>query len=595
MPEVSPDHWYAQEELSTRNKHQSLKNTIRRIAFIRLALFLLFPIAVYVIAKEHVSEGIILFVSALASFLVAVKKSLALKKELHQHDTALLLLQLEINSLAGKPSGKDTGLDLLDLKHPYAHDLDVFGRKSLWHYLNRTLSPDGRKGLAEWILNASPSADHIRERQAIVAELAKHPEFLLQFRVMGISETEHPASVAQSAHWINESLPLLNKPLVKWGRFIFPGITLILWVAYMLQLAPVSLLLASIGLNMAVLGQHIRTVNSIHRRHSEMPKVIAHHLALIDITSKQTFENAELKRIQQSSQEALNAVKELHVLLNRFDMRLNGFMGILLNTIFLFDYHCLFAIEKWKKAHKDVLLKSLNDRVWMEQFVSLANFSYQRPSFIFPEIENDKVMKAEGLYHPLIHGNVVANTLELGNKELLILLTGANMTGKSTWLRAIGLNAVLAYSGLPIAAKSACFPLMHIYTSMRITDDLEEGISYFKAEISRLSGLLEQIRRKEHHWLVLLDEPLRGTNSGDKQAGTIGLIHNLLELPAIGVLATHDAALSELETSTQQKVRNKHFDSSIAGNELHFDYTLKDGCSTSNNATLLMKLNGILR
>jgi hypothetical protein len=594
MSQLAPENWYAQEDKSTRIKHHLLKNTIRRIAFIRLALFLLFPIAVYLFAKEHISEGIILFLAALVSFLLAVKKSLELKKELHQLDTALILLKLETNSLAGLPSGIDTGLDLLDLKHPYAHDLDVFGRKSLWHYLNRTLSSDGRKGLAESILQASPSIEKIRERQEIVAELAQDPSFLLQFRVAGISETEQPASVAQSTNWLNESLPLLNKPLVKWGRYIFPAITIILWAAYLIQLAPVSLLLASIGLNMAVLGQHIRIVNSIHRRHSDMPKVIAHHLALINIIAKQEFKNTQLKLIQDSSKEAQNAVNQLHILLNRFDMRLNGFMGILLNSLFLFDYHCLFAIEQWKIKYKDVLLKSLNDRVWMEQYVSLANFSYQHPSFIYPEINNDETMQAIGLFHPLIHGNIIANTLELGQQEQVILLTGANMTGKSTWLRAIGLNAVLAYSGLPIAAKSACLPLMHIYTSMRITDDLEEGISYFKAEITRLQTLLTSIRLENSKWLVLLDEPLRGTNSGDKQAGTIGLIKNLLNLPAIGILATHDAALSVLEIQYPGKISNYHFDSSISGNELTFDYTLKSGCSTSNNATTLMRLNGIL-
>jgi DNA mismatch repair ATPase MutS len=230
----------------------------------------------------------------------------------------------------------------------------------------------------------------------------------------------------------------------------------------------------------------------------------------------------------------------------------------------------------------------------MEQYVSLANFSYQHPSFIYPEINNDEKMQAIGLFHPLIHGNIIANTLELGQQEQVILLTGANMTGKSTWLRAIGLNAVLAYSGLPIAAKSACLPLMHIYTSMRITDDLEEGISYFKAEITRLQTLLTSIRLENSKWLVLLDEPLRGTNSGDKQAGTIGLIKNLLNLPAIGILATHDAALSVLEIQYPGKISNYHFDSSISGNELTFDYTLKSGCSTSNNATTLMRLNGIL-
>ena len=590
-----PKDWYKQELQITQETVSAQRNQLRRISTVRLLLFISILFAVYVLFQNRITEGTLLLLICVSAFLFAIKKSLALKRLLLQSKITLQLIQLELDSCDGAPSGKDTGNDLLDLKHPYAHDLDLFGKKSLWHYLNRTLTPDGRAGLAHQLLSPEISIEIIQEKQEIIRELTHNPKRLVQFRVQGLSEEENPSPAAQTQEWLDETYTFLQDPLVRFGRWIFPAITLISLLGYLLNFLPVWLLSLSIGINLLILGRTIQKINAVHNRHSEIGKSIAHHLALIRYWADQKLEQKSLQQSHAAAVNSLKAVHELHTLLNRFDIRLNGLMGILLNTFLLFDYHCLFAIESWKLKHRSTLLTSMREMALLEQWISMGNFAFQRPGFHFPEITTQGEMMAEGLFHPLLNAeNAIANTLSLGKNDQLILLTGANMTGKSTWLRAIGLNAVLAYAGLPIAAATGKIPLMRIYTSMRITDDLEEGISYFKAEISRLHDLLSSIRKQDSHWLVLLDEPLRGTNSGDKQAGTIGIIRNLLKLPAIGILATHDASLRTLEDTYPGKVSNFHFDSGIRGNELHFDYTLRSGCSTSNNATLLMRLNGIL-
>lgn len=596
MNSILPIDWYQKEDASKQNQLDSLRINIRKVAVIRLFLFLGIIGSITLMLNDSFDLGVILFPTCLISFLFAVKRSLSLKQEASKCETARAIIKEEIKAILGNPINTDTGLDLLQLKHPFAHDLDIFGRKSLWHYLNRTLSPDGRKKLADSILNPESGLKEIKTRQEITLEIKKHPEFLLHFRVEGICAEKSPLPNSKIENWINEELPFLNQVIIRWGRWLFPSITLMIILGYSFSLIPAWALSISIAVNLLVLSRTIKTINTIHNRHSGMSQAIAHHYALINYCRKQNFAHSYLVEAIKSAQESYQAVGQLHRLLNRFDIRLNGFMGILLNTFFLFDYHCLYEIEKWKRTHQTTIFRSLQAMSTMEYWISLGNFAYQRPEFTVPELSESGEMHADELYHPLLNTvKPVANTLSLGKKEQLILLTGANMTGKSTWLRAIGLNAVIAYVGLPIAAKKANFPLMKIYTSMRITDDLDEGISYFKAEISRLQNLLTSIRNDSSNWLVLLDEPLRGTNSGDKQAGTIGLIKNLIKLPTLGVLATHDAALSVLENEFPNKISNYHFDSTVSGYELTFDYTLKSGCSTSNNATILMKLNGILQ
>lgn len=591
----NPQQWYNQERSKIEVDIFLVRRKIKVISTIRLALFATILIAIIILYNHNYLFGSILFSVSLIVFLIAVKRSLEQKKKLHQSETALQIIQLECNALMGKPSGIDIGADLLDLKHPFAHDLDLFGKHSLWHYLNRTLTFDGRTLLADALLDPQLNEEELNQKQAIVSELKKQPEILLKFRVHGLSEQENPAPASQIENWLNEKISLSQKPVVLYGRWILSAVTLISILGFSFNFLPGWCLSTALALNFIILGTTIKQINFIHQKHSGIVKTIAHHEALLAYVSHLKFEHSNLSEIQNDAQHSLQAIKNLHRALNRFDVRLNGFMGIVMNLVFMFDYHCLVQIETWKNRNRNALQKSLKNMAIMEYSISLANFAFQRPNFHFPQFTLQNCMQAEGLFHPLLHAEkAVSNALSLGENEKMVLLTGANMTGKSTWLRAIGLNATLAYLGLPIAAKSAQFPLLRIYTSMRITDDLEEGISYFKAEISRLQALLTSIRNSDAAWLFLIDEPLRGTNAGDKQAGTIGIIKNLITLNAMGILASHDSALSNLETEHPEKIKNYHFDSEIIGNELSFDYTLKSGCSTSNNATLLMKLNGIL-
>jgi DNA mismatch repair ATPase MutS len=385
----------------------------------------------------------------------------------------------------------------------------------------------------------------------------------------------------------------------RWIRIAVMVSSLSMGVMLLLKLAwamPFSWFTAPLVFNFVMLSIHLRKINLINSQSGVISQATATLHELLLVLQKHQFNSDHLNELAKEAEGASIAIRKLNRLFNTFDIRLNMILGALFNLLFLFDFHCLFRIEDWKRKHKDLINKSYDSLTFLDVYQSLGNWAFLNPTNTYPVfVEGNADMYAENLKHPLINPqDAIGNILSLGKNEKLVVLTGANMTGKSTWLRTIGLSVVAANCGLPISSSSATLPLLNVYTSMRITDSLDTGISYFKAELNRLKNMLDTIAQSNQTWLILLDEPLRGTNSGDKQAGTIGLINRLLKLPVIGLVATHDAALCELKESQLGKLSNYHFDSQLVGTELKFDYQLRTGCSTSNNATLLMQLTGIL-
>jgi len=233
----------------------------------------------------------------------------------------------------------------------------------------------------------------------------------------------------------------------------------------------------------------------------------------------------------------------------------------------------------------------------VDVYVSCAVYAFNHPENIYPDINtSDLVIRAKDLKHPLLlPATAVGNDVSLGNAEQFYLLTGANMTGKSTFIRTIGVSNVLSHIGLPLPAKELSVPLLDLYTSMRITDSVQDDISYFRAELNRIKTIMDRVKASATPYMVLLDEPLRGTNSTDKQQGTRAIVENLLSYHAIGIVATHDTGLCDMETDYSGRVSNYHFESQVGETALTFDFKLKPGASTSNNATILMRQMGIVK
>jgi DNA mismatch repair ATPase MutS len=290
----------------------------------------------------------------------------------------------------------------------------------------------------------------------------------------------------------------------------------------------------------------------------------------------------------------MHKVDRLSKLLQMFDQRLSMLIGVILNGLFLFDFTMLYLLERWKRKNRQDIMEWIEITGWTDAMISLAGFAWNHPGFSMPKvIEKADELEIRGLGHPLIpHQKRVANDLAI-SKGKVVVITGANMAGKSTFLRSMGVNMVLAYTGCPVCATSFHSSYMGLHSSMRTADSLKDEESYFLAEIKKLQLIVKEMERGKP-MLILLDEVLKGTNTTDKKLGSVGLIRKTLLYPVRCLIATHDLSLGELEKEYAGQVLNYCFESYIKDMELSFDYTMRKGIATNMNASFLMKKMGIV-
>jgi DNA mismatch repair ATPase MutS len=289
------------------------------------------------------------------------------------------------------------------------------------------------------------------------------------------------------------------------------------------------------------------------------------------------------------------SVQKIGQLINSLDYRLNIIVGIILNGLILWDFQCLKRLEKWKSAYKTYFATWLEMLGQVDAFVSLGNFAANNPDYVYPSIAvDDNFFVSTDLGHPLINESVrVCNNFEISRKGTAIIVTGANMSGKSTFLRTLAVNYILAMTGAPVCAKKFIFKPVKLFTSMRAEDSLSDNESYFYAELKRLKQLKLLIDNHEPVFFIL-DEILKGTNSADKSLGSKMFLTKLVEMGGTGLIATHDISLGELETSFPEKIMNNCFEIEIDEGKISFDYIIRQGITNKMNAVLLMKQMGII-
>jgi len=318
----------------------------------------------------------------------------------------------------------------------------------------------------------------------------------------------------------------------------------------------------------------------------------------LGLVNEQEFKSKKLLEIKESlfggNHNALFAFKDASKILNAFDQRSNILITIVLNGLYMRDLFLLIRLDRWKEKYNGHLLGWINSLAEVDTLSSLANFHFNNPEFIYPSIDNNKIISAKGLGHPAIDENVrVCNDFELADNHKIDIITGANMAGKSTFLRTVGINLILAKCGGPVCATSFNFKPVTLFTSMRTTDDLADETSYFHAELLRLKQLID-LANGEEQVFIILDEILKGTNSKDKLNGSKRFLIRLLELPVSGLVATHDLELGKLESEHFEHFRNICFEIDIVGSNINYDYKLKSGVSQNMNATLLMESMGLI-
>lgn len=487
-----------------------------------------------------------------------------------------------------------------DPLHPYTSDLDVFGDYSLFQFCNRTVTTSGSQHLADWLAQAA-EPEIVRARQQAVQELGPQLDWRQHFRAYGLEETDQQAYRQGLQKWMDEPSFVFPRKGMRWALWLFP-IWALLGMAWVIPNYPLAWLGLVFLPAVVLLQQNLKRVNRTLEYTSKAEAWLQRYALLIQQIEKLEVKTPLLLQLHSHFSQSetqfgtSQAIRRLSYCLSQLNVR-NNIFALPLNLISIWDLQWVYQLEKWKDQHRDDLPRWFDALGAFDALSSLANLHYNYPDWAFPTLQQESSLAAQQLGHPLIPATRrIGNDLNMPTRQHLKLLTGSNMAGKSTWLRTLGVNLVLAQAGAPVCAKALTMPPLLVFTGMRTQDDLSASASSFYAELRRLRDMLDAVMAQQGQnpgVFFLLDEILKGTNSRDRHQGSRALILQLLHYHSAGFIATHDLELTAMEAEHPATIQNVCMEVDIRGNELYFDYTLKPGISQSFNASLLMKRMGI--
>lgn len=585
------------EKFSEQLKDARRKHTT--VAMARLAVFVILAIALWQTYEAGIAAiTAILFIGAV-TFLLLVRFATELKGKVEYFEKLVAINENEISAKRGGYISFDDGIEFLLPDHPYVADLDVFGRGSIYQYVNRTCTLLGRRELAALLSGSDLDIERIKQRQEAVAELNPLLDWRQQFQASGMDIEEKADDKEKVLSWLAEPTKFSGKWYYTLLFFGLPFVVLTLVIQAAFGVLSPEVAVSGFFLQLGIALFFSKDISRYHKAVSERLRVLNKYASLLELIEERRFTSPLLQglhdRISANGISAGKHFKKLTRILNSFESRQNLLGAIVTNGLFLWDMHNALRLENWKLAFHQDLDQWFDVPASFDALNSLANMAYNRPAFNYPTPEVGPFhLYAEDMGHPLLYeATRIDNDIHLDANSSIILTTGANMAGKSTFLRAVGINLVLAMAGAPVCARSFRFTPTIIYTSMRASDSLLEHESFFYAELVKLKGIIDALEEGQQHIFVLLDEILKGTNSKDQHIGSRALIEQLIRLGASGLVATHDLALGNLEQEYNRKVLNKCFEIAIEDDEMVFDYKFKDGVSQTLNATFLMKKMGI--
>lgn len=577
-------------------KAEDLLRKYNRLAIARIIIFLLFVVSAVYFANQRdaLMLGLLTFLFLVIFGLILdrhnkvklKKKQAFLKKDINEQ---------EIYRLEYKWKSFDKGDKFYNEDHPYSSDLDLFGSGSLFQLLNRTSTNQGRSALANELL-VDPDHLGVQEKQSAIRELSHQINWCQDFQVAGLLYKEDSSQVTELLKWSRSSEKLTNSKILSIVRFLLPVIALGLLSMYFLAGISFYLVLIAIIVNGWVLKNANEVVSELAEKTEDSVIVLKSYSSMISMIEEKKFKAQLLNNLKstliQGNFKTSSKILKLHRILNKLQSRSNGIYWVF-NILLLLDIHWLLEAENWKNriGHEvETWFESIHQ---FEILISLAGFSNANPQYAFPEMnERPYTIEGKNIGHPLVPDHKrICNDFRLQGKGNIVVITGSNMSGKSTFLRTIGINSILSKIGAPVCASEMKSSVFKVFSSMRTHDNLEENISSFYAELKRIGLLLSYISKGEPV-LFLLDEILKGTNSADRHKGTEALIRQLSQLNSFGLVSTHDLELGKLENDSDL-ITNYSFNSEIRGDEILFDYKLQKGLCYSFNASKLMQSMGI--
>ncbi len=489
-----------------------------------------------------------------------------------------------------------TGEAFATPNHPYAGDLDLFGPSSLFRFLDVTETLMGSAHLASLLKGATGTFPNgVRERQEAVRDLAGRHAFREQLSATGALLGADKPDPEPFLTWAGGAAPLEAGRAILLAAKVLPVLTVaaLAGASHLPGGIWIGFLLLQLAVTAPARGAVARIVSSV----SSMEAGFSRYSEMLAGVEAEPFEAPSLveykKRLAASGASATHEMSRLGRILSFVGARENALFRLILGPLLLWDLNCAIALEAWRLragSHARTWLSTVGE---LEALSSLAALAHDHPEFAWPELSGSPRFVAKALGHPLIvSGKRVDNDVTLAGPESVLLVTGSNMSGKSTLLRAMGVNAVLALAGAPVCAQSLEIGDLRVATSMRVRDSLSEGVSHFYAELQRLKMVVD-MARGERTVFFLLDEILHGTNTRERLIGARAVVRNLVARRAMGAVSTHDLAMADLETELPQAVKNVHFQEQVVEDKMTFDYKLREGVVQSSNALLLMKLVGL--
>jgi hypothetical protein len=578
---------YYQQHLKTYQLQAQKRNThMTVLSLLRVLVFVITVLGIYLVFDNWQFAAFIGIVGIIF-FMYLLSKYTNKKAERDFNKALITINKEEINILSGNFHQRNEGLQYQEANHFYSLDIDLFGRGSLFQYINRTTINEGAQKLADELKANNIHA--IQLRQEAIKELSEKAKWRQHYSATSsLVSVETPAQ--HIIKWLKLHKPFLSK-IIRWLPFVFGIISVAIVVFTIFNSIDKSFIGYWLLVGLGFTGIYLKKINDLASNSNKVKETFRQYASLLKQIENETFTSELLiqkqNQIKSEDRKASAIFKEFSKALDALDNRNNLISAIFGNGLFLLDVKNSYHIEQWILKYADKVEDWFKVVSFFDAYNSLGNFAFNHPDFVFPEISNNKhVIKATQLGHPLLNKTKRIDSDLLIDNEQFFIVTGANMAGKSTFLRTVSLHIVMANVGLPVCAKTSQYSPVKLITSMRTNDSLADESSYFFSELKRLKYIVDAI--KEEPYFIVLDEILKGTNSTDKAIGSRKFVEKLVASNATGIIATHDLSLCEIENELKD-VKNYYFDAEIISDELHFDYTLKEGVCKNMNASFLLK------
>ncbi|MGB0807092.1 MAG: MutS-related protein [Salibacteraceae bacterium] len=575
------------------------KSASRNLGFARLVLFLLMAAGIYLYWGQSIPVFVFI-VGGGAIFLRLVVLNSKADLEVKYLQALISINENEKLAVSGNFENPENGEEFIKPNHEYSNDFDLFGKKSFFSKFNRTVSIQGKGTLANWLTQPELDAEKIVAKQAAIKELVSKLDWRQEFLANGMLNQITQKDEERITKWHNYQSTIGGNSFYNGSLKIIPVITIGLLVSSILGFTAWSTFGYYLLLPLGYVSSYLKRVNY---EYGIISNLVLKFEVLANLTEKIENENFDATILKQwknelfteANEKASLKIKELKSLLAKFEQRNNMLMGILLNAFLLWDIQLMHRMNFWKQENSLELSKWIAVIGNFDSSISLANMAYNNPALKYPVLSKEEyLVKGKNIKHPMLnHKTAVGNNFTISGKGNVNIVTGANMAGKSTFLRTIGLNMVIGMMGAPVPAEDFTFSPMMIFSSMRTEDSLAEQTSFFYAELSRLAKISDILKTGEKRF-VILDEILKGTNSHDKARGSYAFVEKMINYNMMGLIATHDLSLCELAEKHPNKIANKSFEVEFENDELVFDYKLQNKVCQNMNASFLLKKMGIV-